>query len=152
MSRPAARLPWPPIPVRLNQPLVTGKVPSAVAEHGQEPRYRERRSRIRYSTAAIADLGAAVIRIPATAITSMIRHSAVSMPILGPGVSRAGAEYGQHGRAEHDDLGHRADDVARDHQPSGDEAQVRVDRAAHPLERGTAVRAPQVQPAVANWR
>jgi len=42
----------------------------------------EKTIKIRYSTAAIPIWVRAVIRIPATAIASMIRHSAVSIPVL----------------------------------------------------------------------
>jgi hypothetical protein len=42
---------------------------------------------------------------------------------VGPGVGGTGAENGEHRRAEQQDLGHRADDVGGDHQPSGQEPQ-----------------------------
>jgi hypothetical protein len=74
--------------------------------------------------------------------------AAVVTADIGPGAGGNGTGHGQHRRAEHDDLGHRPDDVARDHEPAGQEAEVRVNRAAHPLERRAAVRAPQVQPPV----
>ncbi len=80
MSRPVARLPWPPIPLRLNQPLVTGKVPARWPSTARRPA-AEKTIKIRYSTVAIPIWARAVIRIPATAIASMISHTAVPMPV-----------------------------------------------------------------------
>jgi hypothetical protein len=64
MSRPAARLPWPPIPLRLNQPLVTGEVPARWPRTAKSPA-TEQAIRTRYSTVAIPILVRAVIRIGA---------------------------------------------------------------------------------------
>ncbi len=121
---------------------------STVAEPGQEPRYRED-DQDQVLNGGHPDLGASGYP---DADDRDSEHDQAQRRVdadTGPGVSRAGSEYGQHGRAEDDNLGHGADHVTRDHQPPGQEPQVRVDRAAYPLERGTAVRAPQVQPAVA---
>jgi hypothetical protein len=67
---------------------------------------------------------------------------------IGPGVGGTGAEHSEHGGAEQEDLGHRPDDVGGDHQPAGQDAQVRVDSPADPFERRAGVRLPQVQPPV----
>ena len=80
MSRSAARLPWPPIPLRLNRPLVTGKVPARWPSTAKRPAAKKT-IKIRYSTVAIPIWARAGIRIPATAIASMISHTAVPMPV-----------------------------------------------------------------------
>jgi hypothetical protein len=67
---------------------------------------------------------------------------------VGPGVGGTGTEHRQHRGAEKEDLGHRPDDVGGDHQPAGQDAQVRVDSPADPFERRASVRLPQVQPTV----
>ena len=66
----------------------------------------------------------------------------------GPGARRRGTGNRQDRRAEDDHPGDGADNVGDDHQPPGEEPEVRVDRPADPLERRAAIGAPQVQPAV----
>ena len=65
-----------------------------------------------------------------------------------PGAAGTGGEDGEDRWPEDLDAGHRPDDVTGDHQPSGQETQIGVDRAADPLERRAAVGVPHVQPAV----
>src|ERR1700761_2771480 len=60
------------------------------------------------------------------------------------GTRRRVIDDGQDGRADDDRPGHGADDIGDDHQPSGEEPEVRVNRPADPFERRSAVGAPQV--------
>src|SRR5215813_4449317 len=80
MSRPAARLPCPPTPDRLNHPPVTGDVPGRWRSTATSPATANP-IRITYSTAAIPTWVLAVILIPATAITSMTTETIVAMPM-----------------------------------------------------------------------
>src|SRR6266704_2557940 len=93
---------------------------STVAEPGQEPRYRED-DQDQVLNGGHPDLGASGYP---DADDRDSEHDQAQRRVdadTGPGVSRAGSEYGQHGRAEDDNLGHGADHVTRDHQPPGQE-------------------------------
>src|SRR6202041_2415959 len=65
-----------------------------------------------------------------------------------PGAGGTGAEHRDHRGAEQQNLGPGPDDVRGDHQPAGEEAEIRIDGAADPFEGRTAVGVPHVQPAV----
>ena len=65
-----------------------------------------------------------------------------------PRAAGARGEHGEDRRPDDFDPGDRPDDVTGDHQPSGQEAEVGVDRPANPLERRAAVGVPHVQPPV----
>ena len=67
----------------------------------------------------------------------------------GPDVTGVRAEDGQDRRAEDDDFGDCADDVAHHHEPPGYEAKVRIDGPPDPLEGRAGVGDPEIQPAVA---
>jgi len=82
MSRPAARLPLPSMPDRLNQPRVIGYVPAWWPSTYTSPQI-ETPMRTMYSNTAMATWVRAVIRIPITAIISMTMIRAVLMPIFG---------------------------------------------------------------------
>src|ERR1035438_1044930 len=82
MSRPAARLPFPPMPDRLNQLLVIGKVPAWWPSTYTSPQI-ETPMRMMYSNTAMTTWVRAVIRMPATAIASMTMMRMVLMPMLG---------------------------------------------------------------------
>src|ERR1700753_3507624 len=70
------------MPDRRNQPEVTGNVPGWWLSTYTRPQ-TETPTRTTYSNTAMATWVRAVIRIPATAITSMTRTSTVLMVILG---------------------------------------------------------------------
>ena len=78
-------------------------------------------------------------------------HAGVDADIA-PTLSAELAEDREHRRAEDDDLGDRADDVANNHQPAGQEAEVRIDGPPDPLERRAAVSVPRDSADGRNWR
>ena len=82
MSRPAARPPFPPIPLRLNQPLVIGKVPWWWPSTTTNPTI-EKPMRITYSITPMPTWVRAVRRMPTTAITIRTTMTAVLMKIFG---------------------------------------------------------------------
>jgi hypothetical protein len=59
-----------------------------------------------------------------------------------PVIGGTGAKNGENRWPEQKDLGDGADDIGGYHQPSGQEAEVRIDRPANPLEGGAAVGVP----------
>ena len=82
MSRPEARLPLPPIPLRLNHSRVIGKVPGWWPSTTTRPQ-TEKPMRITYSITPMATWVRAVSRMPATAITSKTTMTAVLMKMFG---------------------------------------------------------------------
>ena len=82
MSRPDARLPCPPMPLRLNHARVIGKVPWWWPSTTTRPQ-TEKPMRITYSITPMATWVRAVRRMPATAITSRTTITAVLMKMFG---------------------------------------------------------------------
>jgi hypothetical protein len=84
ISSPAARLPWPWMPDRLNQEGVTGNVPGAWRSTRTRP-VIAKPARMAYSATAMATWVRAVSRMPATAITSIARVITVAMEMSAHG-------------------------------------------------------------------
>ena len=78
---PAATLPRPPTPDRLSQPRVSATVPGWRASTAARPA-AAKPIRIAYSAGAIPTCIRAVILMPATAITSITRPSAVAIAMF----------------------------------------------------------------------
>jgi len=82
----------------------------------------------------------------------MTMETPVAMPISAQVLPELEVKTARTAGPDDFDAGHRSDDVTGDHQPAGHESEVRVDRAADPLEGGTTVGIPHVQSAGRRWR
>src|SRR5579863_3101256 len=88
MRKPPTRLPLPPIPVGLNQPLVIGTVPAWWVSTKTRPQI-DMPTRIVYSTTAMTTWVRAVSLMPTTAIVVMTTPMAVAMATSAHLVSEA---------------------------------------------------------------
>src|ERR1700728_343872 len=139
MRNPAARLPLPPIPLTVNHPLVIGNVPWWWESTSTRP-VIAKPIRMTYSISPMPTW----IRGDMDADD---RNHQADQDVR-PRAGGRRAEHREHRRGQDHDAGNHPDQRPGDHQPARHEAQVGVDGPAHPLERGAALRLPQVQPAV----